>query len=121
LGPSQSKFLAKPAVLASWVNNLKVFKNSGFGIEKAKKWSWSCNLVVLLHHWLSVSFRNEAIIPLAIKNTKKIFFFTIGISYFGNVSKLFAKCLCAFVKVSFVSISMCIDIVNVLKPALIFN
>jgi len=31
----------------SWVNNLMVFK--GFWSWKNR---WSCNLVVLLHHWL---------------------------------------------------------------------
>jgi len=34
----------------SWVNDLMVFKKSGLGLEK-NWWSWSCNLVVLLHLW----------------------------------------------------------------------
>jgi len=38
-----------------WVNNLMVFKKSGLGLKKVtwswkNRWSWSCNLVVLLHH-----------------------------------------------------------------------
>jgi len=34
----------------SWVNNLMIFKKSGLGLEK-NRWSCSCNLVVLIHHW----------------------------------------------------------------------
>jgi len=68
---------------------------------------------------LYVSFRNDAIISLAMKNIKKIFF--LRLVYLTLVKR--RNCLlnvCVyFLKLSFVSISMCI--INVLKPALIFN
>jgi len=49
----------------SWVNNLMFFKKSVLVLEKwswsDRSWSWknrwSCNLVVLLHHWLHAWIR----------------------------------------------------------------
>jgi len=47
----------------SWVNNLMVFKKVVLVLKewswswpdqclsRKNRWSWSCNLVVLLHHW----------------------------------------------------------------------
>jgi len=48
-----------------------VFKKSGLGLEK---WSWSCNLVVLLHHWCQPSIRGDASTTKSIFNTIDVVF-----------------------------------------------
>jgi len=73
-----------------------------------KKW---LSGLVFQQSYMYVSETFHAIILLAMKNTKKFFF--LQLIYLAMVKR--RNCL----KLSFVSISMCI--INVLKPARIFN